>query len=157
MRLERLRPTHLATGGWRAHPADRSRERGKERVLPPREILVVDDDPDIREGLAEVLKSEGYSVRTAADGADALRQIRARRVDLIVLDLMMPVMDGWQFRRAQRHERAIANIPVIVVTASGAQVADADAVLRKPFELSDLLREVNERCGRPGGDGEARP
>jgi len=115
-------------------------------VLPRREILVIDDDPDIREGLAEALKSEGYAVRTAVDGYDALRQLRSRTADVILLDLMMPRMDGWQFRVAQKREQAgIASIPVIVVTASGAEFTDANAVLRKPFDIFDLLRVV-KRC-----------
>jgi two-component system chemotaxis response regulator CheY len=116
-------------------------------VLRSREILVVDDDPDIRDGLAEALTSEGYTVRTAADGEDALRQLRARAADLILLDLMMPVMDGWAFRAAQKRRPEIARIPLLVVTASGAEFSDADAVLRKPFELTDLLRLV-KRCVR---------
>jgi CheY-like chemotaxis protein len=114
-------------------------------VVPSREILVIDDDPDIRDGLAEALKSGGYAVRTAVNGRDALRQLRSRAVDVILLDLIMPAMDGWEFRKAQKREPGIANIPVVVVTASSADFADADAMLRKPFEESELLRVV-ERC-----------
>jgi CheY-like chemotaxis protein len=124
-------------------------------VLESDEILVIDDEPDVRDGLAEALRSEGYAVRTAGNGEEALRELRGGLVGLILLDLMMPVMDGWQFRQAQKRDPRLASIPVVVVTASGADFRDADAVLRKPFDLADLVRVVRlirERLGLAPGD-----
>ncbi|HEX7488066.1 MAG TPA: response regulator, partial [Anaeromyxobacteraceae bacterium] len=75
-------------------------------------ILIVDDDRDIREGLADILGLAGYLVRTAANGKVALEEAQERRPDLIILDLMMPVMSGWKFLEAQRRHPRLASIPV---------------------------------------------
>ena len=92
-------------------------------------ILVVEDDQDTREGLAEVLAVAGYLVRTAANGKIALEQARENRPDLIVLDLAMPVMNGWQFLEVQRRDPRLAAIPVIVASASIDSRVDGTAVL----------------------------
>ncbi len=108
-------------------------------------ILVVEDDGDIRSGLVSVLEDEGYAVLSAGDGEQALRMLRAgQRPFVILLDLMMPVMDGRQFRQAQLAEPALAPIPVVVLTAEPAsrlagRVPGALATLGKPFELRALL------------------
>ena len=81
-------------------------------------ILVVDDDDDIREMIAETLVLDGYRVSTAPNGSVALEQAHVNRPDLIVLDLMMPVMNGWQFLEAQREDPELVTVPVVVVTAS---------------------------------------
>jgi CheY-like chemotaxis protein len=112
-----------------------------------RAILIVDDDEGIREVLAESLELEGYRVQVCVNGADALARLRdGARPDLILLDLMMPVMDGWQFRREQLADARLAQIPVVVITAAGTlrEQIDARHVLRKPFDLVDLLRVVSE-------------
>jgi CheY-like chemotaxis protein len=81
-------------------------------------ILVIDDDADIRDSLAELLNDEGYTVRCFADGAAALDHLRHDcRASLIVLDLMMPGMNGWTFRDVQKHDDRIAGIPVIAISA----------------------------------------
>jgi two-component system chemotaxis response regulator CheY len=106
----------------------------------------VDDDWDIRMAIAETLESEGYTVDTAVPGAPALERRRVRRADLIVLDLMMPVMDGATFIAAKSRDARVANIPIIVVTAAGrADVEGVAAVVRKPFVLDDFLAAVS-RC-----------
>jgi CheY-like chemotaxis protein len=111
------------------------------------EILVVDDDVDIRETLHLVLEEEGFRVALAANGEEALRHLQAgARPAVILLDLMMPVMNGWQFRAAQRADERLAAIPVIVVTAAGGddeklRAVDA-AVLRKPIRLDVLLEAI---------------
>lgn len=113
-----------------------------------RVVLIVDDDPDVRETLGEVLRDEGYATLAASHGAEALDQLRAgARPDVILLDLMMPVMDGWEFRARQRDEPAWAHIPVVVITASGHAAAQTAvlapaAVLRKPISLEGLLAAV---------------
>ncbi|BDG03174.1 response regulator transcription factor [Anaeromyxobacter oryzae] len=106
-------------------------------------LLVVDDEEDIREAVAEVLHREGFVVETARDGEQALEKATAARVySAILLDLMMPRMDGWQFRERQRADPTIAGIPVIIVSATVPDRIDADAVLPKPFDAEDLVRTV---------------
>jgi CheY-like chemotaxis protein len=106
-----------------------------------RRVLVVDDDRDIRELLVELLASEGYEVASAADGRRALAEARSRRPDVILLDLMMPVMSGWEFREAQLRDPELAGIPVVVVTAFEDSL-DGTALLRKPFLVEDVLDAV---------------
>src|SRR5204862_4129108 len=106
-------------------------------------VMVVDDDDDIRETLAGLLEDEGYEVAafpTGRDALDALQGGMAPRV--ILLDLMMPVMDGAEFRRAQLADPALASIPVILITAAGLepiQRNDYDEVLRKPLKIDRVL------------------
>ena len=113
-------------------------------------VLIVEDDPDTREMLGKFLELEGFHVETAANGQQALDRLHGG-VDaaVIVLDLMMPVMDGWQFRRRQIEDARIAKIPTIVVSAAGrdrmAQVP-ADAYLAKPIDMDELLNRVAEFC-----------
>jgi CheY-like chemotaxis protein len=106
-----------------------------------RRVLVVDDDRDIRELLVELLASEGYEVASAADGRRALAEARSRRPDVILLDLMMPVMSGWEFREAQLRDPELAGIPVVVVTAFEDSLEGA-VLLRKPFLVEDVLDAV---------------
>lgn len=112
-------------------------------------ILVVEDDADIRSALCSLLASEGYDVAGARDGREALAALHeGPSPDVILLDLMMPIMNGAEFRAAQRQDPAIASIPIIVITASigPRQVTsglDAAAVLPKPFELSELVEIID--------------
>ena len=119
-------------------------------------ILVIDDDSDIREVVGEALQFAGYEVSTARDGREGLVGARSFRPDLILLDLMMPGMSGWEFRAVQLRDAALREIPVVVVTALGhdpdIQVA---AVLAKPFRLDDLLAEVRRCCGDPAPQADA--
>jgi CheY-like chemotaxis protein len=115
-------------------------------------VLVVDDDELIRDTLATALVDEGYSVRVAGDGQAALNTLGEWLPDLIVLDLMMPVMDGLAFRAAQQALQRAAHIPVIVLSAAHnltmrAGALGATAVFAKPFDLSTLLDAV-ERAVR---------
>jgi len=113
-------------------------------------ILVVDDDPDIRDSLKEVLEDEGYTVNSVANGREALDYLRrSPRPCVILLDLMMPVMDGWQFRQEQIRDATLADIPVIVVSAAGRERLEkihADAYLSKPVDLDELLGCVTQFC-----------
>ena len=119
-------------------------------------ILVVDDSADLRETLAEILHEQGYRVRTAAHGQDALTQLRNGPLpSLILMDLVMPVMDGWELRRHLRQDPRLAPVPVVVISGSeGLESVDAVAHLRKPFPISDLLSVVKDRAraGEPDGD-----
>ncbi|MGE0551675.1 MAG: response regulator [Kofleriaceae bacterium] len=109
-------------------------------------ILVVDDDVDIRGSLRDFLEDEGYAVSEAAHGADALRHLREHpATSLILLDLMMPIMDGYRFRTEQTRDPAIASIPVIVMTARGGlktEDIDVEQVLQKPLKLHSLLEAI---------------
>jgi CheY-like chemotaxis protein len=112
----------------------------------PATVMVVDDERDPRESVCEWLAARGYSVMAASDGADALRQLRSdahHRPDVILLDLMMPVMNGWQFRELQESDPQLASIPVIVVTANrDTRGIRADGTLFKPVRPEQLLEAV---------------
>jgi DNA-binding response OmpR family regulator len=115
-------------------------------------ILVVDDDPDIRDLVALVLADEGYQVLTAANGAEALTEIEHEPPAAMLLDIQMPIMDGWAVVRSM-HERG-CRVPTIVMTAATAaeercRELGADACLPKPFSLDDLCAAVKRVHRRP--------
>jgi CheY-like chemotaxis protein len=112
-------------------------------------ILVVDDDRGAMEALSDILEYEGYRVERAQNGLQALEHLKESRPgpNLIILDLLMPVMDGWEFRMRQKEDPALAHIPVLVVTAIAATAGiDAAGVLRKPIDIDALLRTVARYC-----------
>ncbi len=117
-------------------------------------VLIVDDDEAIRDGVADLLEDEGYRVATASDGRAALDQLQnGLRPSVIVLDLMMPGMDGWDFRRHQLEDDELKTIPVVVITAAGfsatsirAQFGDIEFV-PKPCPEGALLAAVRRCCG----------
>lgn len=112
-------------------------------------VLVVDDDPYIRDVVAQLLEGEGYQIQEATNGAEALGVVNnaPHRPNVILLDLMMPVMDGWEFaRRLQEHIPPL-DIPIIVLSAARLPnerltVLGARAVLAKPFDVDELLDQV---------------
>jgi len=113
--------------------------------MPDRRILVIDDDPAILATVEAILSDEGYCVKTAANGDEGLRSLEEECPELVLLDMRMPVLDGWDFARAL-HERGLA-LPVIVMTAAQdarrwAQEIGAAGYLAKPFDLLDLLDTV---------------
>lgn len=117
-------------------------------------ILVVDDDFAIRHTIAEILIDEGYEVRCAADGFEALSVLgeRSPRPALIILDLWMPHMDGVRFRELQNSIRAFAKVPVLVITAAHFLPRELDDlglthVLRKPLQLDELLAKARDLTG----------
>ena len=121
-----------------------------ETVKNPRKtVLLVEDDDDERDALAALLEQEDYRVLQAPNGAEALKLLEAQpdQCQIILLDLMMPIMNGWDFRRLQKRKAELANIPVVLMSA-GAQIAfavedlDAAGYVTKPVELSDLLEKV---------------
>jgi CheY-like chemotaxis protein len=111
-------------------------------------ILVVDDDVDIRDAITVVLQGEGYRVASAANGRDALDYLhRSAPPDLVLLDLMMPVMDGWQFRREQKRDPALASIPVVVISSAASTLSLGVAdFLQKPVAFDQLLNTVRRYC-----------
>jgi CheY-like chemotaxis protein len=115
-------------------------------------ILVVDDDPAIRATVAEILALEGYPIETAADGLEALDAITRQRPSLVLLDMRMPMLDGWGVARRLREEEI--RLPIIVMTAAQnarrwAEEIGADSYISKPFELVDLLETVERFVGPP--------
>jgi two-component system chemotaxis response regulator CheY len=111
-------------------------------------VLVVDDDKGIREFVRTVLSDEGYDVAEATDGQQALDRVAQRRPDVILLDMRMPVMDGWEFARTYR-EQPGPHAPIVIVTAAldvakDAKEIGADGFLAKPFQLDDLLQLVQQ-------------
>jgi CheY-like chemotaxis protein len=116
-------------------------------------ILIVEDDLAIREVLTEVLEEEGYQVTGASNGQEAIQFLRSNtRPCLILLDLMMPVMNGWQFRAEQQQDPSLAPVPVVVISADSdlktkAASIDAAAYLPKPIQLTHLLNTVEQYCG----------
>src|SRR3979409_32303 len=107
-----------------------------------RRIAVIEDDDDARHMLRQLLSMEGYEVRAFRDAADALRVLRVGPApDLILLDLRMPGMDGWQFRVEQKGDRVLASVPVIALSADGSSQARAigvDVFLEKPPKVAIL-------------------
>jgi two-component system chemotaxis response regulator CheY len=118
-----------------------------------RRILIVDDDESIRQFIEMALTDRGYEIVTAEHGRAALESIAAHPPDLILLDMRMPVMDGWAFAQAYRTTRP-PHAPVIVLTAArdaaqSAQEIAADAVLAKPFDLRDLMQLIRRLAPVP--------
>jgi len=117
-----------------------------------RPILVVEDDPDVRDALRLVLEQAGYGVVCAAEGREALDRLRDCAPSLILLDLMLPVMDGFEFRVQQLQDPAIAGIPVIVFSC-GADIQEkvapmrVAACLRKPVDVDALLDLIRVLAG----------
>ena len=123
-------------------------------------ILVVDDDPDILQTLALCLSTEGYRVMMASNGQEALGVLAKERPACILLDLMMPVMDGWQFV-AELERRGLRSSPLLILSADRsvqghAMKLRADAFLAKPFDLDELLGKVHQLTGGPNGHGHRR-
>lgn len=116
-------------------------------------ILIIEDDADLARLEAEVLESAGYRTVIAANGYEALNQLRtSEHPDLILLDMMMPVMDGWKFREEQQKLPDVASIPVVVVTADGDARAKAASIHAaghavKPISIDSLLDAVEQICG----------
>jgi DNA-binding response OmpR family regulator len=114
-------------------------------------LLLVEDDDDIRDTLAEILTQEGYAVLGARDGREALDLAARMPPRLILLDLRMPVMDGVEFRQCQLRDPQLFDVPVIVLTAANDEIA-SDSVLqgcgrlRKPVDLDELLAAVAAAC-----------
>ena len=129
-----------------------SSKRSVERL-----VLVVDDDPDSLQTLALCLSTEGYRVLMASNGQEALDLLAKEKPACILLDLMMPVMDGWQFV-AELEARSWRKAPLLILSADRAVQGhamrlQADAFLAKPFDLDELLGKVSQLTGGPNDRG----
>jgi CheY-like chemotaxis protein len=119
------------------------------------QILVVEDVPDLRDLVKQVFVEEGFECETAAHGLEALEILaKMERPGLILLDLMMPFMNGWEFRKAQLRDPRLASIPVILVSAGGnvndqAYNIGAADYMRKPYDHETLLRAAHTYCEEP--------
>ncbi|HKD12071.1 MAG TPA: response regulator [Thermoanaerobaculia bacterium] len=117
-------------------------------------VLIIEDDAAVLDALREVLEDEGHEVLVAANGREALSRLRSgNRPDLILLDLMMPVMSGWEFREAQLQDETLAAIPTVILTALGSAAQRAlelqsAGFLQKPIQPDRLLQKVDEICHR---------
>jgi CheY-like chemotaxis protein len=110
-------------------------------------ILIVEDDQDLQAALSEALEDEGYQVRAVPNGMEALSKLlgEKERPNLIVLDLMMPLMNGWQFLNERIRYPRLSEIPVLVLTASSeARPNQAAAVLRKPVRPLEFFEAVRK-------------
>lgn len=116
-------------------------------------MLIVEDDEAIRETLADILQYEGYVVSTACDGREALLRLRSGIAPaLILLDLMMPRMNGWEFRTEQLSRQELAGIPIVILSGAHdahrqATMLNANGFLSKPIEVIRLLELVRAHCG----------
>jgi CheY-like chemotaxis protein len=114
-------------------------------------VLVIDDDSGIRDSLAACLEAEGFRVATAANGALGLEQVQADRPDVVLVDLIMPVMNGHQFVARLRENPATAALRVVLMTGAtprpGLPLPKADALLPKPFEIEELIAVVRRLGG----------
>lgn len=126
----------------------------------PAHILVVEDDRDIRDSVVEILEDEGYTVSDAGGGHEALERLAngSSKPDLILLDLMMPGMNGFQFREKQLESAEFSGIPVVVITADAtaqdrAGPLHAAAFLRKPIKIQPLLNTIKQTLERTEGRG----
>jgi CheY-like chemotaxis protein len=115
-------------------------------------ILIVEDDTIVREGLAAILKRAGYRTLAAANGREALDRLREGPVNLILLDMMLPVLNGWRLLERRRDHRALLAAPILIVTGfedgslEWAVALGAAGYLRKPVDVETLLAEVKRCC-----------
>jgi CheY-like chemotaxis protein len=131
----------------RSQPRDKPGRYASASECP---VLIVEDDADLREMMAQLLTLEGFAAATVSNGREALAYLRTNVApDVILLDLMMPVMDGWEFRREQQRDRDMAGVPVIVLSALDQPRAvdvQADAFLKKPLDFDRLLELIRRYC-----------
>ena len=115
-----------------------------------RTVLLVEDDNDVRETVADSLREDGYDVRTASNGAEALQQLAGGPPPMVVItDLMMPVMTGWELVARMRQDGRLASVPVVVTSAASARMVQCNAVLSKPLRWEDLTRTLDRLTASP--------
>jgi CheY-like chemotaxis protein len=131
-------------------PLEHPDERRRTKPAGYCPVLIVEDDADLRDMMAQLLALEGFDASTVSNGREALEYLRSHdNPDLILLDLMMPVMDGWEFRREQQRDVELADVPVIVLSAldqARAVNVSATAFLKKPLDFDRLLEMVRRYC-----------
>lgn len=131
----------------------------REKATMAKRILIIEDEPTLLNKLSEKLRSDGYTVSTAMDGEVAWEKVRSEKPDLVVLDIMLPNLDGLSLCRMIRNESTTAKIPIIIVTARNNEVdkiigleSGADDYLVKPFGLGEFLARVRAVLRRPQGE-----
>lgn len=124
---------------------------GNTQAIGPMRVLVVDDEAMIREVCSDVLRSEGYTVATARNGREALDELNRHPANLVLMDIMMPVLDGLLACKELKEDARTRDIPVVLMSAGSnlqARAAEvnclADAIVSKPFDLDHLLRTVEQ-------------
>ncbi len=118
-------------------------------------ILIVDDEQDIVESIKFVLEASGYSCYTAFDGEEGLRLAKEIMPDLIILDVMMPKINGYKISRLLKYDSKYKNIPILMITARSqeedkliGEETGADEYITKPFDLDDVLKQVEKYLGK---------
>lgn len=123
-------------------------------MYPCKQILVVEDNDDIRDTISDALELEGYSVETARNGKEGLAMLRKKSTPtLVLLDLMMPVMNGWEFLDAQKHDPQLRKHRVVTISAVDPSISIEDSTplvtdgtIRKPLSLESIWSEVRKHC-----------
>lgn len=152
----RRKPTRAPAPGSAQSPPGVHSWLGEDITLAGH-ILVVDDEPDLRELLGVMLEGAGYQVTRAADGREALARVNEGSFDLVILDIMMPGPDGWEVCQRLKTSEKTRRLPVILLTMRsqpmdrvvGLEVVRADAYLTKPFDRAELLAKVESLIGQP--------
>ncbi|MGQ9584604.1 MAG: response regulator transcription factor [Anaerolineae bacterium] len=125
-----------------------------EQVKPT--VLCIEDEADMIDLIRWILERQGFEVQGALGGEEGLRMMRERRPDVVLLDIMMPEMDGWEVYREMKATPDLADIPVVVVTAKaqsidkvlGLHIAKVEEYITKPFGPHELIKAVNKVLGR---------
>ncbi|MGA8891196.1 MAG: response regulator [Anaeromyxobacteraceae bacterium] len=122
-------------------------------MTPGQYILVVDDDDDFREALCEVLSEAGYPVEQAGDGEAALRRVAAEAPGVVLLDLKMPVLDGWGVVERMRKDPRTAPIPILILSAYGfeweSELLGAQGYIPKSVGMEEILDRIRRIAGPP--------
>jgi CheY-like chemotaxis protein len=124
--------------------------KGEDHILSAaKEVLLIDDDTDIREAISQILEYEGYTVLAACNGREGFEILNSKRPSLILLDLMMPIMNGWEFKTQLNLKPELSNIPVVILSADGnindrMDTTGVSGYLKKPIQLDTLLETVKK-------------
>ena len=120
----------------------------------PKKVLIADDEPNIVISLEFLMQRAGYEVHKASDGDEALRELSARKPDLVLLDVMLPIRDGFEVCQRIREDPELKNVKIVMLTAKGREVEvakglalGADLYITKPFATRELLASVRQLLG----------
>jgi two-component system response regulator VicR len=133
-----------------------SDQRRRQKLATKSKVLCIEDDKEMMDLLRLILESKGFDFVGAEGGREGLDRVRAERPDLILLDLMMPDIDGWQVYRQLKADDELQSIPVIVVTvrtqgideALGLHLGEIEGYITKPFSQTELLDSINRVLGK---------
>jgi CheY-like chemotaxis protein len=126
--------------------------------MKERRILIVEDEMDLCYLVKEYLRDAGYNVTIASNGREALEKLRKINVDLVLLDIILPIMDGWNVVEKIKKSKKLRNIPIIIFTAKPEDKRDRAylqnyklPVIKKPFEWSQLIKKITTYISKGGG------